>query len=78
MNNISKLRRVAVFACLAALLLAALTPGAAGLALAFLVATVWFFVGVALVVLLPCAYEDSHAQQALVLIAFSPRPPPAR
>ena len=73
----SKLQRVVVFACLAALLLAALTPGAAGLALAFMVAMVWFFVGIALVVLLPCAYEDSHAQQALALAAFSPRPPPA-
>lgn len=78
MSGRSDIRRVAVFACLAALLLAGLVPGTAGLALAFLVVTVWFLVGIALVVLLPHGYEDSHAQQALASAVFSPRPPPTR
>jgi hypothetical protein len=78
MSNTCKLRRVAVFVCLAVLALAALTPGSAGLALAFLVFTAWFFLAIALIVLLPCADEDTHAQQPLALAAFSPRPPPAR
>jgi hypothetical protein len=78
MSGKSTIGRVAIYVCLAALLLTALMPGAAGLALAFLVFTAWLFAEIALVVLLPYADEDSHAQKTLALAVFSPRPPPAR
>lgn len=67
-----------VFMCLAVLLLAAFTPSVAGLPLVLLVVTACLFVGVDLIVLLPFADEDRHAEQPLALAAFSPRPPPAR
>ena len=70
-------RRVFVFFCLAALLLAALTPGAAGLPLAILV-TLWFFIAVVVSVPLPHIDEQGHKQQDdLAVLALSPRPPPA-
>jgi hypothetical protein len=78
MSDRSKLRRFAIFLCLGILLLAALTPGAAGLPLAFLVFAVWLLAAIPQVLLLACTAEDSHAQKALALIAFSPRPPPAK
>jgi hypothetical protein len=71
------IRRVAVFFCLAILLLAALTPGATSLPVAILVAQ-WFFIAIAVSVLLPYVDKQNHTQQALALPAFSPRPPPAR
>ena len=70
-------RRVVVFICLAMVLFAALTPGAASLPLAILVA-LWFLIEIAVSILLPHVEEQSHAQQALALPAFSPRPPPVR
>jgi len=77
MNATSHVRRVFVFLCLAALLLAALTPGAAGLPLAILV-TLWLLIAVVIAVPLPHVDEQDHTQQTLALSAFSPRPPPAR
>jgi hypothetical protein len=77
MKAVSQVRRVVVFFCLAVVLLAALTPGVAALALAILV-TLSFFVAIALFVLLPHVEERNHPRQALALPAFSPRPPPAR
>jgi hypothetical protein len=77
MSDRSNLRRVAAFVFLAALLLAALMPGAAGLPLAFLIVAICFLVGTAPVVLLGCVSEDRRAQRAFALLAFSPRPPPA-
>jgi hypothetical protein len=73
-----QVRRLVIFLCLAGLLLAALTPSVAGLALAVLVLTSWFLVGFALTVLLPCVDEESRAPKALALPAFSARPPPIR
>lgn len=78
MSDRSNVRRVVALVCLAALLMLALTPGTAGLPLAFLVVTVCLFVGITLVVLLPCAEKNRDAEQPLALAAFSPRPPPAR
>jgi hypothetical protein len=71
------IRRVAVFFFLAVVLLAALTPGATNLPLVILVAQ-WFFIAIAVSVLLPHVDEQSHSQQILALPAFSPRPPPSR
>jgi len=68
---------VAVFFCLAALLLAAVAPGATNLPLAILV-TLEFFVAVSLSVRLPRFDEQSQMQLTLTLPAFSPRPPPAQ
>jgi len=66
-----------VFFLLATLLLAAFTPGAAGLPLVILVVTLWFFIAIALSILLYCVGEQHRTQQALAVPAFSPRPPPA-
>jgi len=68
---------VAVFFCLTVLLLAALTPGAAGLPLAILI-TQWFLIAIAISVLLTFVDEQRARQQSLVIPAFSPRPPPPR
>jgi len=73
----SQVRRVAVFFCLAVVLLAALTPGAAALPPAILI-TLWFLIAIAISVLLPLVDEQRTTQQFLVIPAFSPRPPPAR
>jgi len=70
-------RRVVVFICLAMVLFAALTPSAVSLPLAILVA-LWFLIEIAVSILLPNVKEQSPAQQALALPAFSPRPPPVR
>ncbi len=71
----SHFRRVAVFVCLAALLLAVLTPAAAVLPLAILV-TLWFSVAVIISAPLPQVDEQGYARQAVALLVFSPRPPP--
>jgi hypothetical protein len=76
MISMSQFRRFAILFCLAALLLAALTPGAPVLPLAIVVA-VWFFVAITLNFRLPHIDEQSHPQEVLALPAFSPRPPPA-
>ncbi|MFZ3245596.1 MAG: hypothetical protein WA185_11020 [Candidatus Acidiferrales bacterium] len=73
-----QVRRMVIVLCVAGLLLAALTPGVAGLALAVLVITSWFFVAFALTVILACVDEESRAPKALASPAFSPRPPPIR
>jgi len=73
----SQVRRVAVFFCLAVVLLAALTPGAAALPLAILI-TLCFLISIAINVLLPIVDEHRTTRQILVIPAFSPRPPPAR
>jgi hypothetical protein len=73
----SQVRRVAVFFCLAVVLLAALTPGAAALPIAILI-TLSFLIAIAISVLLPVVDEQRTTQQSLVIPAFSPRPPPAR
>jgi hypothetical protein len=70
MSHRSNIWRTVVFVCLAALLLAALTPGAAGLPLMLLVVTACLFPGTALVVLLPCADEEPRAEQPLALAAL--------
>jgi fatty acid desaturase len=75
MNATSYVRRIAVFFCLAMVLLAALTPGAAGFLPAILV-PMWFFIAIVLSFLLSYVDEQHHTQQALALPAFSPRPPP--
>jgi len=77
MSPNSQVRRLVVFLCLAALLLAAMTPSAICLQLAIL-ATLWFFIEITLSAPLPHVDEQSHTQQALALPAFSPRPPPVR
>jgi hypothetical protein len=77
MSNSAKVRRVVLFLCVAGLILAALTPGGAGLLLAFLVVTICFFGTIALSIPLLCVDEENHSQQVLGLVAFSPRPPPA-
>lgn len=59
------------------LVLAALTPGAAGLALAFLVVTICFLGAISIILTIPCADAESHSQQVFALAVFSPRPPPA-
>jgi len=61
----------------AALILAALTPGGAGLPLAFVVITICFFGTISLIAPLPCVDKESRSQQVLATAAFSPRPPPA-
>ena len=71
----SHFRRVAVFVCFAALLLAALTPAAASLPLAILV-TLCFLIAVFTSVLLPRIDDQSQTRSALVLTVLSPRPPP--
>lgn len=76
MSSKSNIRRVVVFLCLALFALAALTPGAAGLALAFLVVTICFFDTISIILTLLCTDEESHSQQAFALAVFSPRPPP--
>jgi membrane-bound metal-dependent hydrolase YbcI (DUF457 family) len=76
MNAKSHLRRAVIFFCLAALLLAALTPGAGNLPVAILV-PLMFFIAIVASVLLPHADEQSHTQQVSATPAFSPRPPPA-
>jgi len=75
MSATSNIRRVAVFVCLAAVLLAALTPGAASLLLAIVITT---GIAVAIFPSVPLPYTDtqSHRQLSLALAAFSPRPPP--
>jgi hypothetical protein len=77
MSATSYIRRVAVFFCLAALLLAAVAPGAAGLPLAILF-TLEFFVAISLGVRLPQLDGQSQMHLTLTLPAFSPRPPPAQ
>jgi hypothetical protein len=61
--------------CLAALLLAVLTPVAATLPLAILL-TVCFVIAISLSVPLRRVDEHILAPPALALPAFSPRPPP--
>jgi hypothetical protein len=77
MSATSYVRRLAVFVCLAAMLIAVVTLGAVHLPLAVLV-TLCFIVAISVCVLLPIVEEHSHTQQALALPAFSPRPPPVR
>jgi hypothetical protein len=77
MSAMSQVRRVAVFFCLAFVLLAALTPGPAVLPFAILI-PLWFSIAIAISVLLPLVDEHRTTQQSLVIPAFSPRPPPAR
>ena len=77
MSETPHVRRLVVFLCLAALLLAAMTSGAAGLPLAILI-SLWGFTAIVLSVPLPQIDEQSHTQQALALPAFSPRPPPTQ
>jgi len=77
MSAMSQLRRVAVFFCLVVVLLAALSPGAAGLPLAILM-PLWFLIAITISVLLPLVDEHSTTQPSLGIPAFSPRPPPAR
>ncbi len=77
MSSTSPIRRVAVFICLAVVLLAASTPGAASLPLAILV-PLWFLIAIAVSAFLPHLDEQSHPHQTLALPAFSPRPPPAQ
>ena len=77
MSATANLRRVAIFLLLAAVLLAALTPGMAGLLLGFLV-TLSFAVAIFPRVPLPQADGQSYAQLAQALAVLSPRPPPAR
>jgi hypothetical protein len=76
MSATPQLRRVVGFFLLAAVLLAVLTPGAASLPLAILVVTLCFLIAIVLSVLLFRFDEQNHTQQALLLPAFSPRPPP--
>jgi hypothetical protein len=76
MISTSRFRRIAIFLCVAALLLAAFTPAAHGLPFAILV-TLWFWVAITLSFRLRYIDKQSHPQPALALPAFSPRPPPA-
>jgi hypothetical protein len=75
MRAASYIRRIAFFVCLAAVLLAALTPGMAGLPFAILVPLL-FFIAIVLSVPLPCIEEQTYTPQAFALPVFSPRPPP--
>ncbi len=77
MSAMSQFRRVAAFVCLAALLFAAVMPGAAGLSLTVL-ATLWFIIEIVAIVPLPRIDGLSFTQWALALPGFSPRPPPVR
>jgi hypothetical protein len=77
MNATPHVRRLVVFLCLAALLLAALSPAAAALPLA-IVLTLCFVIAISLSAPLRHVDEHDRAQRALALPAFSPRPPPAQ
>ncbi|HKF53730.1 MAG TPA: hypothetical protein VKB26_15545 [Candidatus Acidoferrales bacterium] len=77
MSDRGKARRVVVFLCVAAVILAALAPGSSGLPLAFLVVTICFFGTISLNIPVPCVDEESSSQQILALATFCPRPPPA-
>jgi hypothetical protein len=75
MKAMSHVRRLIFFLCLAALLLAVLTPVAAALPLAILL-TFCFVIAISFGVPLRRADEYLLAPQALAFPAFSPRPPP--
>src|SRR5580704_5302597 len=75
MNPMSHFRRLIVFLCVAALLLAVLAPVAAALPLAIFL-TGCFVIAISLSVPLRRVDELILASQALAFPAFSPRPPP--
>lgn len=77
MSTTSHVRRVVVFICLVALLLAAVAPGASALPFAILL-TLCFVIAIAVSAPLPQRDKQSCAWQVEALPAFSPRPPPAR
>jgi hypothetical protein len=77
MSATTYLRRLAVFVCLAAMLLAVVTPGAAGLSLAAVFA-LCFVIAISVSALSPIVDEQSHKLQLIALPAFSSRPPPVR
>jgi ABC-type dipeptide/oligopeptide/nickel transport system permease subunit len=77
MGELSSFRRAIVFFCLAMVLLAALTPTAASMPLAILVIQ-WFLIAITVRVFWLRIEEQNYGRQALTLLTFSPRPPPAR
>jgi hypothetical protein len=72
-----QIRRMAVFFCLTAILLAAVMPASAGLLLA-IVLPLCFVIAISLSVVFAVVEERNHPLVALYLPAFSPRPPPTR
>ena len=70
-------RRFLAFLCLAAILLAALSPVTPALLFAFLI-PVWFFCATVISVLLAVAAVIRAKPLFALLPSFSPRPPPIR
>jgi hypothetical protein len=67
--------RIAAWFCLLLVLLAAVTPTAAYLALGILT-VFWFFVGQVSFAFIPDAVNPINSLPSLALPTFSPRPPP--
>lgn len=70
-------RQLTLLCCLAALLLAALTPIVTGLLFAFLIPVLFFIAAVAEVPL-RAVDEPCAAPQLVIFPTFSPRPPPVQ
>ena len=75
MQSIHSVRRLIVFLCLAAILLAALTPAAYGLFFAILV-PLWYFLALIVSVHIRRAAEGGNKRQFPFLPVVTPRPPP--